>query len=107
MYYFLPAWELANGQDPECLGVFFGLIGRIQCPVIEEYILLVKESVCVGELPSGHAIHKIKSVAMFNPANDVRFFIFDQRINHTRVDNFYDLCPVLSRFEFKTVFQTP
>ncbi|XP_065213793.1 phosphatidylinositide phosphatase SAC2 isoform X2 [Planococcus citri] len=65
-----PAWELANGQDPECLGIFFGFIGRIQCPVIEDYILLVRESVCVGELPSGHAVHKIKSIAMFNPTVD-------------------------------------
>lgn len=55
------------------MGIFFGFIGRIKCPVIEDYILLVKESVLVGELPSGHAIHKIKSIVMFNPTTDVRF----------------------------------
>lgn len=67
------AWELANGQDPECMGIFFGFIGRIKCPVMEDSILLVKESVLVGELPSGHAIHKIKSIAMFNPVSEVIF----------------------------------
>lgn len=57
------------------MGIFFGFIGRIKCPVIDDCILLVKESVLVGELPSGHAVHKIKSIAMFNPTSEVIFLI--------------------------------
>lgn len=71
LFFFFLAWELANGQDPECLGIFFGYIGRIKCSAMEDCILLVKESVLVGELPSGHAVHKIKSIAMFNPISEV------------------------------------
>lgn len=103
------AWELANGQDPECLGIFFGFIGRIKCPVIEEYILLVKESVLVGELPSGHAVHKIKSVCLFNPITDVSKIwhsyasIFLSLANYKLI---FVLILVLPRFRFKTMFQT-
>lgn len=64
-------------DHPECLGICFGLVGCIRCPnFIDDHVIFVKESILVGELPSGHAIHKIKSIALLNPTLEVIMFFF-------------------------------
>nr|XP_018902159.1 PREDICTED: phosphatidylinositide phosphatase SAC2 isoform X3 [Bemisia tabaci] len=62
-----PGWELANGQDPECLGIFYGLIGRIRLADCDDRLLLIKECATVGTLPSGHVVNAITSIAILQP----------------------------------------
>ncbi|XP_046476213.1 phosphatidylinositide phosphatase SAC2 isoform X1 [Neodiprion pinetum] len=57
-------WEWATAVDPECLGTFYGVMGKIeQASVLDSRIMLIKEVEPVGELHGGHVVFKIKSVA--------------------------------------------
>ncbi|XP_046742174.1 phosphatidylinositide phosphatase SAC2 isoform X2 [Diprion similis] len=57
-------WEWATAIDPECLGTFYGVMGKIEQPsVLDPRIMLIKEVEPVGELHGGHVVFKIKSVA--------------------------------------------
>lgn len=51
----------------ECLGLFYGIVGKIeQTNVLETRLMLVKEIASAGELQGGHVVHKIKSVAFLH-----------------------------------------
>ncbi|CAH1404834.1 unnamed protein product [Nezara viridula] len=63
-----PGWELANSGDVECLGVFFGLVGKISFQAESETrLLLIKETEVVGDLPDGRTVIKIRSIAFLYP----------------------------------------
>ena len=55
---------MATADDPDCLGVLHGIVGKIELhSVVESRLMLIKESACVGDLPGGKTVYKIKSVA--------------------------------------------
>ncbi|KAK6633081.1 hypothetical protein RUM43_012824 [Polyplax serrata] len=61
-------WDLASAVDPECLGVCYGIIGKVQIDsIVEPRLLLIKEYKSVGEYIDGHIIYKIKSIAFLSP----------------------------------------
>nr|XP_024214319.1 phosphatidylinositide phosphatase SAC2 isoform X3 [Halyomorpha halys] len=63
-----PGWELANSGDVECLGVFYGLVGKISFQTESETrLLLIKETEVVGDLPDGRTVIKIRSIAFLYP----------------------------------------
>ncbi|XP_076630821.1 phosphatidylinositide phosphatase spermathreecae isoform X2 [Colletes latitarsis] len=60
-------WEWASPKDLECLGIFYGIIGKIEQPnVLEPRLMLIKEILPAGELYGGHIIYKIKSIAFLH-----------------------------------------
>ncbi|XP_046667709.1 phosphatidylinositide phosphatase SAC2 isoform X2 [Homalodisca vitripennis] len=61
-----PGWELANSGDPECLGVFYGLIGQLEL-LSDCRLLLVKDAARVGELQGRGTVYKIRSIALLQP----------------------------------------
>lgn len=75
IFLFSKGWELANGQDPECLGIFYGLIGRIRLADCDDRLLLIKECATVGTLPSGHVVNAITSIAILQPTAQVHLHI--------------------------------
>ncbi|XP_075229040.1 phosphatidylinositide phosphatase spermathreecae isoform X2 [Lycorma delicatula] len=64
-----PGWELANSGDLECLGIFYGLIGKIEFHIpSESRLILIKTVAPVGEIPGGRGtVHKICSIAFLHP----------------------------------------
>ncbi|GLV32607.1 spermathreecae [Carabus blaptoides fortunei] len=63
---FIPktGWDLATADDPECLGVCHGIVGKVEHPsVFEPRLLIIKECSPVGHIHGAHVIQKIKSVA--------------------------------------------
>nr|CAD7438977.1 unnamed protein product [Timema bartmani] len=61
---FLSRWDLAAANDPDCLGLFYGIIGKIELQsIMESRLMLIKECETVGDLPGGKTVYKIKSVA--------------------------------------------
>ncbi|XP_051157646.1 phosphatidylinositide phosphatase SAC2 isoform X2 [Leptopilina boulardi] len=64
-------WEWASAIDLECLGFFYGILGKIeQASVLEPRLMLIKEVAPVGELYGGHVVYKIKSIALLNLLSD-------------------------------------
>ncbi|KAK1125853.1 hypothetical protein K0M31_005391 [Melipona bicolor] len=64
-------WEWASPKDLECLGIFYGIVGKIEQPsVLEPRLMLIKEVSPVGELYGGHVIYKIKSIAFLHFGNE-------------------------------------
>ncbi|XP_066586531.1 phosphatidylinositide phosphatase SAC2 isoform X2 [Prorops nasuta] len=60
-------WEWASARDLECLGMFYGIVGKIeQIGVLEPRLMLIKEIAIVGELYNGHIVYKIKSIAFLH-----------------------------------------
>ncbi|XP_015433171.1 PREDICTED: phosphatidylinositide phosphatase SAC2 [Dufourea novaeangliae] len=60
-------WEWASPKDLECLGMFYGIVGKIeQVSVLEPRLMLIKEVSPAGELYGGHVIYKIKSIAFLH-----------------------------------------
>ncbi|XP_031844810.1 phosphatidylinositide phosphatase spermathreecae isoform X1 [Nomia melanderi] len=60
-------WEWASPKDLECLGIFYGIVGKIEQPsVLEPRLMLIKEISSAGELYGGHVIYKIKSIAFLH-----------------------------------------
>ncbi|XP_063921192.1 phosphatidylinositide phosphatase SAC2 isoform X1 [Zophobas morio] len=62
---FIPktGWDLADADDPICLGVCDGIIGKIEhSTVFDPRLLLIKESLPVGKLHGDNDVYKIKSV---------------------------------------------
>ncbi|XP_049808352.1 phosphatidylinositide phosphatase SAC2 [Schistocerca nitens] len=56
-------WDLSTADDPDCLGVFYGIIGKIELhSVVESRLILVKDYAIVGDLPGGKTVYKIKSI---------------------------------------------
>ncbi|XP_029034704.1 phosphatidylinositide phosphatase SAC2 isoform X1 [Osmia bicornis bicornis] len=60
-------WEWASPKDLECLGIFYGIVGKIEQPsVLEPRLMLIKEISPAGELYGGHIVYKIKSIAFLH-----------------------------------------
>ncbi|XP_026668403.1 phosphatidylinositide phosphatase SAC2 isoform X2 [Ceratina calcarata] len=60
-------WEWASPKELECLGIFYGIVGKIEQPcVLEPRLMLIKEVSPAGELYGGHIVYKIKSIAFLN-----------------------------------------
>ncbi|XP_012248381.1 phosphatidylinositide phosphatase SAC2 isoform X2 [Bombus impatiens] len=60
-------WEWASPKDLECLGIFYGIVGKIEQPcVLEPRLMLIKEVSPAGELYGGHIIYKVKSIAFLH-----------------------------------------
>ncbi|XP_033324961.1 phosphatidylinositide phosphatase spermathreecae isoform X2 [Megalopta genalis] len=60
-------WEWASPNDLECLGIFYGIIGKIeQTSVLEPRLMLIKEVSPAGELYGGHIVYKIKSITFLH-----------------------------------------
>jgi len=67
------AWDLASADNPECLGVLYGIVGKIELQaVVDSRLMLIKECAPVGDLPGGKTVYKIKSVTFLQlgPAGD-------------------------------------
>ncbi|CAH2009385.1 unnamed protein product [Acanthoscelides obtectus] len=68
---FIPktGWDLTDADDPVCLGVCDGIIGKVEhSPLFDPRLLLIKESLPIGKLHGDNIVFKIKSVA-FLPLN--------------------------------------
>ncbi|XP_032679991.1 phosphatidylinositide phosphatase SAC2 isoform X2 [Odontomachus brunneus] len=60
-------WEWAAPKDLECLGMFYGIVGKIeQASVLEPRLMLIKDVIPAGELHGGHVVYKIKSIAFLH-----------------------------------------
>ncbi|KAJ8920227.1 hypothetical protein NQ315_011888 [Exocentrus adspersus] len=56
-------WDLTDADDPVCLGLCDGIVGKIEhVPLFDPRLLLIKESLPVGKLHGDHEVYKIKSV---------------------------------------------
>ncbi|XP_030753570.1 phosphatidylinositide phosphatase SAC2 isoform X2 [Sitophilus oryzae] len=68
---FIPktGWDLPDAEDPICLGICEGIIGKVEyVPLFDPKLLLIKESSLVGKLHGNNEVYKIKSV-VFLPLN--------------------------------------
>lgn len=55
---------MASADNPECLGVLYGIVGKIELQaVVDSRLMLIKECAPVGDLSGGKTVYKIKSVA--------------------------------------------
>ncbi|XP_047356011.1 phosphatidylinositide phosphatase SAC2 isoform X2 [Vespa velutina] len=64
-------WEWASPKDLECLGMFYGIVGKIEQPsVLEPRLMLIKEISVAGELYGGHIVHRIKSIVFLHIGSD-------------------------------------
>jgi len=64
-------WEWATPKDLECLGMFYGIVGKIeQTSVLEPRLMLIKDITPVGELYGDHVVYKIKSIAFLHLGTD-------------------------------------
>ncbi|XP_008198080.1 phosphatidylinositide phosphatase SAC2 isoform X1 [Tribolium castaneum] len=62
---FIPktGWDLADADDPICLGLCDGIVGKVEhSSVFDQRLLLIKESLPVGKLHGDNDVYKIKSV---------------------------------------------
>lgn len=56
-------WDLTSADDPVCLGVCEGIIGKVEhSSVFDARLLLIKESLPIGKLHGNNEVYKIKSV---------------------------------------------
>lgn len=54
---------MTEAEDPICLGICQGLIGKVEHPfVFDPRLILIKESEAVGKLHGDNVVYKIKSV---------------------------------------------
>lgn len=57
-------WDLTEAEDPTCLGICHGIIGKVEhSSVFDPRLLLIKETEVVGKIHGPHVVHKIKSIA--------------------------------------------
>ncbi|XP_070154669.1 phosphatidylinositide phosphatase SAC2 isoform X2 [Polyergus mexicanus] len=64
-------WEWATPRDLECLGMFYGIVGKIeQASVLEPRLMLIKDVTPVGKLHGDHVVYKIKSIAFLHLGTD-------------------------------------
>ncbi|XP_049823594.1 phosphatidylinositide phosphatase SAC2 isoform X2 [Aethina tumida] len=62
---FIPktGWDLTDADDPICLGIIDGIVGKLEhSAVFDPRLLLIKESVPVGKLHGDNQVYKIKTV---------------------------------------------
>ncbi|XP_031350029.1 phosphatidylinositide phosphatase SAC2 isoform X1 [Photinus pyralis] len=56
-------WELTSAEDPVCLGICYGIIGKVEyTTVFDPRLLIVKECTPVGKIHGQHIVYKIKSI---------------------------------------------
>lgn len=61
--YVCEGWDLASADDPECLGIFHGIVGKIELPsILDSRLMLIKDCTSVGDLPGGKTVYKIQSI---------------------------------------------
>ncbi|KAL4708609.1 hypothetical protein ACJJTC_014217 [Scirpophaga incertulas] len=61
------AWDLSDIEDIECLGITEGIIGKVEhSNIYEPRLMIIKESVPVGQIYFHHTINKIKSICFLN-----------------------------------------
>ncbi|XP_046973007.1 phosphatidylinositide phosphatase SAC2 [Vanessa cardui] len=61
------AWDLSDIEDIECLGITEGIIGKVEhTNIYEPRLMIIKESVPVGQIYFHHTIYKIKSICFLN-----------------------------------------
>lgn len=61
--FYFSGWDLTDAEDPICLGVCDGIIGKVEhSPLFDSRLLLIKESLPVGKLHGDNQVYKIKSV---------------------------------------------
>lgn len=66
-YFLFLAWDLSDIEDIECLGITDGIIGRVEhSNIYEPRLMIIKESVPVGQIYFHHTIYKIKSICFLN-----------------------------------------
>lgn len=64
---FVLAWDLSDIEDIECLGITEGIIGKVEhSNIFEPRLIIIKESVPVGNIYFHHTIYKIKSICILN-----------------------------------------
>ncbi|XP_040570246.1 phosphatidylinositide phosphatase SAC2 [Lepeophtheirus salmonis] len=58
------SWELTSEENPECLGLVYGIVGKIRFhSELPERLILIREVSRCGELPiHAHPVYKIRSV---------------------------------------------
>nr|CAH7731652.1 unnamed protein product [Callosobruchus chinensis] len=70
---FIPktGWDLTDADDPVCLGICDGIIGKVEhSPLFDPRLLLIKESLPIGKLHGDNEVFKIKSVAFLSLNGD-------------------------------------
>ncbi|XP_073963229.1 phosphatidylinositide phosphatase spermathreecae isoform X2 [Choristoneura fumiferana] len=61
------AWDLSDIEDIECLGITEGIIGVVEhTNIYEPRLMIIKESVPVGQIYFHHTVYKIKSICFLN-----------------------------------------
>ncbi|XP_044737483.1 phosphatidylinositide phosphatase SAC2 [Chrysoperla carnea] len=64
-------WDLVSAEDPTCLGVCHGIVGKIESPnVFDTRLIIIKECSPVGHLHGNHVVYKIKSIAFLQLGNE-------------------------------------
>lgn len=72
-YSFFLGWDLPDAEDPVCLGICDGIVGKVEhVPLFDSRLLLIKESTLVGKLHGDNDVYKIKSV-VFLPLSTESF----------------------------------
>lgn len=67
----IPAWDLSDLDDIECLGVTPAIIGKIEHEaVLEPRLMIVKECSAVGNFYDDHIIYKIRSICLLSAVDD-------------------------------------
>ncbi|XP_068625713.1 phosphatidylinositide phosphatase SAC2 [Battus philenor] len=86
------AWDLSDIEDIECLGITEGIIGKVEHSTIyEPRLIIIRESVPVGQIYFHHTIYKIKSICFLNMG------VVNQEI---------DLCPCTKHSSFSSMQST-
>ncbi|KAF5298153.1 hypothetical protein FQA39_LY02577 [Lamprigera yunnana] len=64
-------WELTHAEDPICLGICYGIIGKVEhTSVFEPRLMLIKECTPVGKIHGQHTVYKIKSITFLQLGSD-------------------------------------
>lgn len=64
-------WDLTDAEDPHCLGVCDGIVGKLEhSSVFDARLIIIKESAPVGKLHGNHTVFKIKSIAFLQLGNE-------------------------------------
>ncbi|XP_025834417.1 phosphatidylinositide phosphatase SAC2 isoform X2 [Agrilus planipennis] len=92
-------WELTNADDPVCLGVCYGIIGKVYHPaVFYPRLLLIKKCTPVGKIHGTHTLFKIKSVVFLESNLDDPDLGLDKCSKHlsdtnekNKGSNFFDI----------------
>ena len=70
MFFFLAASDLVYAENPSCLGIVYGILGKIDLESTDTRLLLVRDFAHIGDLPGGHPVFKIKNVAFLPLKSD-------------------------------------